>query len=266
MGIILSILLAMALIYGGQWSLARYREWINDLPCPKSEKIITRFYIVLWFIMVAAAGLGVQEGTLNYGAFILPGVLALPYLIGIVIGWWKSWRYRGQRLTDKDVLKEINPIDIFRDAVIELGCKPTKNDDGTLSVSYQGENFHIEFGGMYARVWDPMWSAIKADDLELPKVREAMNAANFNFGPTVVMTAPDEEGVIGFHSRRDIMLHPACPDNVPFVKAVLDSFFDIKGQMRGSYQQLSAQQIDKKKNRRPVGFTTNQKPENSEES
>ena len=143
----------------------------------------------------------------------------------------------------------------------QLGCQPTANDDGTISVQYQGENFHMEFGGMYARVWDPMWAGIKADDPELPKVREAINAANYNFGPTVVMTAPDEEGVIGFHSRRDILLHPACPDNVPFVKAVLDSFFDTKEQVRSNFQQINAKQMEQQKNRRPVGFTITPKEE-----
>lgn len=138
-----------------------------------------------------------------------------------------------------------------------LGCQPTKNEDGTLSVSYQGENFHMEFGGMYARVWDPMWAGVKADDPDMPKIREAVNAANFNFGPTVVLTAPNDEGVIGFHSRRDIMLHPACPDNVHFVKAVLDSFFDAKEQVRNSFQQINAKQMESQKNRRPVGFTIN---------
>ena len=138
-----------------------------------------------------------------------------------------------------------------------LGCQPTMNEDGTLSVSYQGENFHMEFGGMYARVWDPMWAGIKADDPDMPKIREAVNAANFNFGPTVVLTAPNDEGIIGFHSRRDIMLHPACPDNEPFVKAVLDSFFDAKEQVRSNFQQINAKQMEAQKNRRPVGFTTN---------
>lgn len=138
-----------------------------------------------------------------------------------------------------------------------LGCQPTMNEDGTISVSYQGENFHMEFGGMYARVWDPMWAGIKADDPDMPKIREAVNAANFNFGPTVVLTAPNDEGIIGFHSRRDIMLHPACPDNEPFVKAVLESFFDAKEQVRSNFQQINAQQMEARKNRRPVGFTTN---------
>lgn len=138
----------------------------------------------------------------------------------------------------------------------QLGCQPTANDDGTISVQYQGENFHMEFGGMYARVWDPMWAGVKANDPDMPKIREAVNAANFNFGPTVVLTAPNEDGVVGLHSRRDIMLHPACPDNVPFVKAVLDSFFDTKENVRNNFQQINVKQMEQQKNRRPVGFST----------
>lgn len=142
-----------------------------------------------------------------------------------------------------------------------IGCQPTANEDGSIYVQYQGENFHMEFGGMYARVWDPMWGSIKADDPDLPKIREAVNATNFNFGPTVVMSAPNDEGIIGIHSRRDIMLHPACPDNVIYVKAVLDSFFDTKEQVRSNFQQINAKQMDRQKNRRPVGFSTTNKEE-----
>lgn len=148
-------------------------------------------------------------------------------------------------------------IGLMFKTLVNIGCQPRTNADGSLFVKYQGENFHMEFGGMYARVWDPMWAGVKADDPDMPKIREAVNAANFNFGPTVVLTAPDEEGVIGFHSRRDIMLHPACPDNELYVKAVLDSFFDAKEQVRSNYQQINAKQMEAQKNRRPVGFTTN---------
>lgn len=155
--------------------------------------------------------------------------------------------------------QEPDTLGLMFKTLSNLGCQPKKNDDGTLSVSYQGENFHMEFGGMYARVWDPMWAGVKADDPDMPKIREAVNAVNFNFGPTVVMTAPNDDGIIGFHSRRDIMLHPACPDNVPFVKAVLDSFFDAKEQVRNNYQKINACQMEEQKNRRPVGFATNTK-------
>ncbi len=159
--------------------------------------------------------------------------------------------------TSDTTKEQPNTMGLMLNTLTQIGCQPIANQDGTIAVQYQGENFHIEFGGMYARVWDPMWAGIKADDPDLPQVREAVNAANFNFGPTVVLTTPNEDGVIGFHSRRDIMLHPACPDNVPFVKAVLDSFFDAKEQVRQSYQQLNARQMEVQKKRRPIGFTTN---------
>ena len=161
-----------------------------------------------------------------------------------------------QHMENQKEQNQPDTLDLMFKTLNNLGCQPTKNDDGTLTVSYQGENFHMEFGGMYARVWDPMWAGIKADDHDMPKIREAVNATNFNFGPTVVLTAPDDEGVVGFHSRRDIMLHPACPDNEPFVKAVLDSFFDAKEQVRSNFQQINAEQMEMKKKRRPIGFAT----------
>ena len=49
-----------------------------------------------------------------------------------------------------------------------LGCQSTKNEDGTISVSYQGKNFHLEFGRMYARVLNPMWTGVKADEQDMP--------------------------------------------------------------------------------------------------
>ena len=160
-------------------------------------------------------------------------------------------------MTGENEVAKPDTLGLMLTTLNQLGCQPQTNEDGSLLVKYQGETFNMEFGGMYARVWDPMWAAVKADDPELPKIREAVNAANFNFGPTIVLTAPNDEGVIGFHSRRDIMLHPACPDNVPFVKAVLDSFFDAKQQLHSSFRQINAKQMEAQKNRRPVGFTTN---------
>ena len=192
---------------------------------------------------------------------IIAGII----IIGIIIRhFMKNKNEKEERMDTESISeenKQPNTFDLMMRTLHNLGCQPSANEDGTLSVQYQGENFHMEFGGMYARVWDPMWAGIKADDPDLPNIREAVNAANFNFGPTVVMTKPDEEGVIGFHSRRDIMLHPACPDNVPFVKAVLDSFFDAKEQVRSNFQQINAKQMEQQKNRRPVGFTITPKEE-----
>lgn len=140
-------------------------------------------------------------------------------------------------------------------ALQSIGCQPTV-DGNSISVSYQGEHFQIECSGYYARIWDPSWSHIKADDKDLPKIREAVNAANYNFGLTIVLSDPDNDGDILIHSKRDIMLHPSFTDAPEYMRSVLDSFFPIKDELRNNYQQIIEKQKESKlAKRRPIGFT-----------
>lgn len=152
--------------------------------------------------------------------------------------------------------KEHIAAKLMRSILKEIGCRIHEESDGTLYALYKGETFQMMFRKTYAQIWDPTWSSIEADDLELPKIREAINRANFSSGPTVVMTPPDEKGVINLHSRLDIMLHPACPDNAIFVQAALESFFSIKDRVRDKIQEIDAQQQEAPKKHRPIGFTT----------
>lgn len=39
--------------------------------------------------------------------------------------------------------------ELMMNALREIGCQPQLSSDGTLAVQYQGENFHMEFGGYY---------------------------------------------------------------------------------------------------------------------
>lgn len=146
-------------------------------------------------------------------------------------------------------------------ALQALGCQPELKDDNTLVVSYQGETFQFDFGespSRYTRIWDPCWAGIRTDDPQINLIKEAVNVTNYNFGPTIVMTEPDENNVITFHSRYDIMVHPACPDNDQYLKSVLDSFFYAKEAVRNNFQNLNAKQEEQYKNRRPVGFAAPQ--------
>ena len=68
------------------------------------------------------------------------------------------------------------------------------------------------------------------------------------------MTEPDENNVVSFHSRFDIMVHPACPDNDQYLKSVLDSFFSTKEAMRANFHNLNEKHAEKLKNCRPIGF------------
>lgn len=146
-------------------------------------------------------------------------------------------------------------------ALQSLGCQPELKDEHTILVSYQGETFQFDFGespSRYARIWDPGWAGIKTDDPQINLVKEAVNVTNYNFGPTILMTEPDEDNVITFHSRYDIMVHPACPDNDQYLKSVLDSFFYAKEAVRNNFQNLNVKQAEQHKNRRPVGFAAPQ--------
>ena len=178
------------------------------------------------------------------------------YIIAIIADKVTDYSKKSQSHPNGDLSEQPDTARLMFNALSEIGCQPEKDNDGSINVQYQGETFHMDFGGMYARVWDPMWAEIKANDPDLSQIREAVNAANFNFGPTIVLTSPDENGIIGFHTRRDIMLHPLCPDNAPYVKAVLDSFFEAKEQVKGNFQEIKASQDKIIKKRRPIGFNT----------
>lgn len=178
------------------------------------------------------------------------------YIIAIIADKVTDYSKKSQSHPNGDLSEQPDTARLMFNALSEIGCQPEKDNDGSINVQYQGETFHMDFGGMYARVWDPMWAEIKANDPDLSQIREAVNAANFNFGPTIVLTSPDENGIIGFHTRRDIMLHTLCPDNAPYVKAVLDSFFEAKEQVKGNFQEIKASQDKIIKKRRPIGFNT----------
>ena len=243
---ILAILAAVIIYNCGDILPDSVKEWWENSTLRKWV------YPVFAITLTIAVALGIQFDILNWGAIVIPVLLGFPYIFGMILGIWYNMKNAGQKVTSKNE-KEAKEIAIS--CLTELGCQPEVCKDGSVGVSYQGENFHMEFGGRYVRIWDPMWAGIKGEDPDMPMIEEAVNATNFNFGPTVVMFAPDGDGYINLHSRRDIMLHPACPDNVVFLKAVLDSFFDTKEHVRRNFQQINSQRMEMQRNRRPVGFT-----------
>lgn len=194
------------------------------------------------------------------------GLLSILGIIGLTasIAYWINRNQENkEESSSMNINNETDANSLMFSTLRDLGCQPTKNDDGSLSVAYQGENFHIEFSGMCMRIWNLSWAKIDANDPELPNVREAMNLANFYYSPTILMTVPNTEGEIFFHSRSDIVLHPSSPYNIPCVKGALESFFDSKRQLYNCFQELNEQQADRKKNRRPIGFVTNQEAKNN---
>ena len=167
--------------------------------------------------------------------------------------------FNGMSNMEMKPLKEEYPStsSIVYDALCSIGCQPELKDERTIVVSYQGETFQLDFGvppSRYVRVWDPCWARIEINDPQVDLIKEAVNISNYNFGPTVLITQPDEENMIMLYSRYDIMIHPTCPENDLYIHAVLESFFMAKEEIRNNIQNLNVHQNEQQRNRRPVGF------------
>ena len=142
---------------------------------------------------------------------------------------------------------------IMKKSLEKIGCQPEVDKNGVINFAYQGEHFAAECNGLWTHIWDPAWSALKADDPNLDNALHAVNSANAKIFPTIVMCA-DEENNILFHSRASIMLHPSLPQKEEYVKSVLGTFFQAKEAVRAEYQNIGIGQQMEQQKRRKVGF------------
>lgn len=161
-----------------------------------------------------------------------------------------------ENMEAKDFTEET--LKMMQTILSELGCQPKKENEHELTVAYQGENFIVKTGGCYAQIWDPGWANISVNDPNFEKMKIAANISNFDFGPTILYTSPNEDGMVTLHSKREILLHPSLPDKNGYIKAVFDSFFEKKDSMRGQFQALITKQQQSSKPHRPVGFATSE--------
>ena len=166
----------------------------------------------------------------------------------------------GKSLSKRNVKVMNNTEETFNEmhSILEdLGCNPQKESDSELSVAYQGENFVVQIGGYYAHIWDPGWSSINVNDPNFGTLQEAINIANCDFGPSIVWTKPDENGIVYLHSRLDILLHPNLPNKDDYIKSVFNTFFEKKENLRGNLHSLMNEQKNTPNRMRPIGFMAN---------
>lgn len=126
---------------------------------------------------------------------------------------------------------------IMKESLEKIGCQPEVEKEGvTINFAYQGEFFQVVCYGPWARIWDPAWSALQADDPNLPMIRDAVNKANITSHPTVIMITSDEGDNILLHSRMDIALYPSLPQKEGYVKFILDTFFRAREAVKTEYE------------------------------
>lgn len=177
----------------------------------------------------------------------------------------KQMSNEGKQMSNEEMAKIIRDEtrNLMVNALNNLGCQPEVLDNESVHVIYQGENFTMNFSGSLVHVWDPFWLSININDPEWPNVREAVNRTNFNFGPTIVTTPPDENGEIHFHSHYGMLMQDGIKDIDNYVRQSLNMFFRTKHGMSQNIQHLRVEQQQRQNNRRPIGFQSNSEEENN---
>ena len=144
----------------------------------------------------------------------------------------------------------------LQNILTDMGCQPLIVENGSISVAYQGEKFFMQMNGTFVRIWDLNWMSCKPTDDDFPIMKDAMNYANFTFGPTIIMHAPETDGEIFISSRMDIHIDPQYPENEIYLKSILDSFFNVKHMMQREFIRLRDDPSDRTMNFNPIGFDT----------
>ena len=146
---------------------------------------------------------------------------------------------QNENQTEREV---VNTKGLMIETLRQMGCDPKEIEDGAVGAVFQGEKFYMRFGGWFVNIWDLGWSSINVNDLNLPKLRKAINLANFEFGPTIVLTDPDENGVMDIHTRYGILLHPSLPDLTEYLANTFNMFFKAKNNLHLNYNRLIVEQ------------------------
>ncbi len=71
---------------------------------------------------------------------------------------------------------------------LKMNCAVSIDGDCAISVTYRDSYFYLEFGGRGCRIWEPCWGMINEDSPDLMNFMKAMNAANREFDPVIVLS------------------------------------------------------------------------------
>lgn len=112
-------------------------------------------------------------------------------------------------------------------ALHELGIKAEVHPENG-KIMFNCGHLHIEAACYSYRTFfvAASWTAIKADDPMLPRLKEAINHANFDLNaPTCMYSGPQEDGNVLFHMRYDTILHPQLPYITDLISGVINAFY-----------------------------------------
>ena len=180
-------------------------------------------------------------------------------IAAIIIGLINLYRYYKQNQDTGEVVEvqpeESHSVDDTQFATRELvlstldkmGCEHCEEDELRIRLTYQGETFMIDAHNdcLFINVYDPWWFELPmhGDIEEFARMQKAVNLANCKGTCTVLYTYNDEEGLIGVHSRKNLIFVPQITELDKYLASVFDCFFKTQRLVLAEMEKLKSQEI-----------------------
>ena len=127
----------------------------------------------------------------------------------------------------------------------KMRCEHVEEDDIRIGFTYQGENFVIDAvnDSMFINVYDPWWFelSMNGDIEDFSRMQKAVNLANCEGTSTVIYTYNKGEGLVGVHTKKNILFTKEISELDKYLTGVLESFFRT--------QRFVVSEMDKLKNK-----------------
>lgn len=168
-----------------------------------------------------------------------------------------------QEEIDEEEIKAImNTANLTLETLKEIGCEILEEDHNNASATYQGEIFQFVSNKRIISIYDPSWANIENEGNNLEAMRWAVNAVNYEIGPTILMSDPDSNGNVSLHSKLDVVMCGELPDKTDYFRSIFNQFFVKKETFRKTYWGrkgvIAGQQpTDSPAEKRPIGFSAN---------
>lgn len=130
--------------------------------------------------------------------------------------------------------------------LMNIGCQSEENKEtGRIRFIYQGECFSIdaENESPFITIWDTYWARISLANLEINKLKDAINETNISMGPTIFYSIEKEESEVCLHCKYVMPFIIEIPDINNYLQANLNNFFIAHECLKVEFKNLDEKEV-----------------------
>jgi hypothetical protein len=130
--------------------------------------------------------------------------------------------------------------------LMNMGCRSEENKEtGRIRFIYQGEYFSIdaEDESPFITVWDTYWARVSLENLDINKLKDAINETNISMRPTIFYSIEKEESEVCLHCKYTMPFIIGIPDINNYLQANLNNFFIAHECLKVEFKNLGEKDV-----------------------